>query len=118
MAADGFLHSDDGTVGAPPRLVLRQAGEEPLDQVDPGAFGRREVAVEPGMAEQPPLHPAGLVGSVVVQDYVDLQVLGDGVVDVPQEADEVDAAVAVLVAHAGQRRRQPEGGFPCLLRAG
>ena len=115
VVSDRLLHGDDRAMASPPQLVLRQAGEEPLDQVDPGAVGRREVAVEAAVAEQPALHLVGLVGGVVVQDHVDRQVVGDGAVDVPQEADEVDGAVAALdladdVAGGDVQGREQRGG--------
>jgi len=36
------------------------------------------------------------VRSVVVQDYVDIQPVGNGPVNMPQEADEVDSRMAAL----------------------
>ena len=81
-------------MAATSQLVFRQAGEETLDQIDPGTAGRREMAPEPRVTEQPLFHLRGLVGTVVVEDQVDPQIGGNDPVDVPQEADEVDAAVA------------------------
>ena len=54
------------------------------------------MAMEPRVTEQPLFHLRGLVGAVVVEDQVDPQIGGDDPVDVPQEADEVDAPVAAL----------------------
>lgn len=48
------------------------------------------------LVQQPPLDLGGLVGGVVVQDEVQVQVLGHGVVDELQEADELLVAVLAL----------------------
>lgn len=46
IVADGFLERRHGPMGSPAELLLRQACKEPLDQVDPRAVGRREVAMK------------------------------------------------------------------------
>jgi hypothetical protein len=55
--------------------------EEALDEVEPGGTGRGEVHFETGMAQQPPADCSGLVGAVVVQDEVDVEVVRDLTVD-------------------------------------
>ena len=42
------------------------------------------MAMEAPVAEQPLLHLGGLVGSVVVEDQVDVQVVGGDPVDMPR----------------------------------
>ena len=74
-------------------------------------MSRREVALEPRVAEQPLFHLRGLVRPAVVQDQMDLQV--NHSVDVPQEADEVDAAVAAL----DLARRDVQGREQLLVHA-
>ena len=96
VATDRPLQGNDGTMAATSQPVFGQAGEETLHQVDPGTVGRREMAMEPGVTEQPLFDLRGLVGAVVVEDQVGPKIGGDDPVDAPQEADEVDAAVAAL----------------------
>ena len=84
VPADRRLQGHHGAVAATPQLVLRQTGEETLHQIEPGTVGRREMAMEAPVAEQPLLHLGGLVGSVVVEDQVDVQVVGGDPVDMPR----------------------------------
>ena len=57
--------------------VVGQQGEEPLDLVDPGGRGRREVDVPARPLGEPVADQLGLVGGVVVHHEVDVEVLGD-----------------------------------------
>jgi hypothetical protein len=55
---------------------------------------RREVDMEAGMSGQPALHGLGLVGGIVVEEQVQVE-LGRGLfVAQPQEADELAGVVA------------------------
>jgi hypothetical protein len=58
--------------------LVGDLAEEPFDEVEPAGAGRGEVQMEPRVAQQPSLHGRRLVGGVVVQDQVHLQVVGDG----------------------------------------
>ena len=96
IGADRFLQRNDRAVSATSQLVLGQAGEEALDQVEPRAVGRREMAVEARVAEKPLPDPGRLVRAVVVEDQMNVELRRDELSDVPQEADEIDGAVAAL----------------------
>ena len=54
------------------------------------------MAVEPRVAKKPLLDLGCFVRAVVVEDQMDAQIRGNKLIDVPQEADEIDAAVAAL----------------------
>jgi hypothetical protein len=40
---DGFLERDQGVEDAAPQAPFGELGKEPLDRIDPGCGGRREV---------------------------------------------------------------------------
>src|SRR5262245_17787632 len=90
-------HTPERPAPDPP---LRERREEPLDLVEPGDAGRREVDDEPRVPQQPPLHPRGLVRAVVVPEDVDRHpvLLRDGRVDEVEEADELLLPVAAVAA--------------------
>ena len=51
--ADVGFQLGDAAVHAAAQQSGAQFGEEAFDEVEPGAAGRGEVQVEPGMAQQP-----------------------------------------------------------------
>jgi len=67
------------------------------------------VQAEAGVPEQPLVDRRGLVRRVVVQDQVQVQVLGDGGVDELEGAQELLVAVAAVVRspHPGRRAAEP-----------
>jgi hypothetical protein len=81
-------------VCAATQLLRRQLGEEALDEVQPAGAGRCEVKVKARMRSKPALHGLGLVGGVVVEDQVDVELGRDLLVDPLQELLELDRAVA------------------------
>lgn len=94
VGPDVLVQLDDGAEHAALEAPLRQRGEQTLNGVDPGGRGRREVDVEARMPDQPAFHRLGLVGGVVVEDQVQVEV-GRGLpVDQPQEADELGGTMA------------------------
>jgi hypothetical protein len=87
-----------------------QIPEPPLDLVDPGRSGGREVQAEPGVAGEPGLDDGGLVGGQVVADQVDAQAGGHGLVDLDQELLELRGSVVAALqgvrdTRAGTRER-------------
>ena len=85
---------EDSTVNCS-ALKLREPG---LDGVEPRGAGRREVKVEPwvGLQEFPDL--VGLMRAAVVENQMQIQVLGGGPVDLAQE---VAAMTVGPVQHRG-----------------
>jgi hypothetical protein len=91
-------------------LRLVSSANPPLHQVDPAGAGRREVQVEPGVAQQPLLDRRSLVGAVVVADQVQVQPAGDGGVDELEETQELLVAVPPLVLGDHRASGQVQGG--------
>ena len=79
----------DRTVSGSLQLLGRQRREPTLDKVHPRPVGGCEVEVEPPVSEQPPLNLRGFVGRQVVQDHVDIELVGDFPVDLVEEPSEV-----------------------------
>src|SRR6266849_9565708 len=65
----------------PADLLLSQRGEPPLDEIDPRALRWREVDMEARMPRQPAVDQRRLVRAGVVDDEMDRERLGDGVID-------------------------------------
>lgn len=77
------------------RLVSNQA-EEALDQIEPGAVGRDEMHVPVRPSREPGLHSGVLLGAVVIDDAMNIQVGGDGFVDLAQEGQKLLVSMARL----------------------
>src|SRR5262245_65280874 len=69
--------------------LLRDIGEEALDEIEPGGAGRREVQLEAAMPGKPRLHLGRLVRPVVVEHQVDVEVPLHAPLDALQEADKL-----------------------------
>ena len=77
----------------------RALGDDPkpaLDLVQPGGVGGGVVHVEAGPLGQPGPDLGMLVGAVVIDDQVDVKLLGDGLLDLPQKAQKFLVAMARL----------------------
>src|SRR5262249_8423266 len=79
-----------------PDLLLGQGCEPALDLIEPGAVGRCVVDLEAGVTQQPAPDQLGLVGPVVIEHDVDLQVGRDFLLDPVQKALELGRAVAPM----------------------
>src|SRR6266851_10007960 len=71
----------DVAVGGALQLFGGQGGEPPLDQVHPRPVGGGEVEVESLVTQQPAMDSGGLVGRQVVEDHMQVEVVGDVAVD-------------------------------------
>ncbi len=96
VATDGRLQFPRAAVDAPPKLFLGEGGEPALHEVHPGAAGRREVDMEPGMPHQPAVNQRGLMRAGVIDDEVDVQLSRDRGVDRHQELPKFSSAVALM----------------------
>src|ERR1035441_10708073 len=74
--------------------LSRELREPTFDEVQPRRARRREVEVEPRVAQQPGLYSWGLVRGGVVQDDVHFEVVRHGFVDLGEESLELLGAVA------------------------
>ena len=79
---DQFLHA---AKDATPKALLRQLAEPAFDQVEPRGARGREMQLEARVGGQPLANRFVLVGSVVVQDYVQREVARERAVKTPQE---------------------------------
>lgn len=62
-------------------LLGRALAEPPFDHVHPRGAGRREVHVKAGTRGQPPTDRRGLVGAIVIEDQVDIDIDWHAAVD-------------------------------------
>ena len=96
IQADGVLQCTRAAVAAAPDLLLGECPKPTFDLVDPGGVGRREVQVEPGMAQQPTLDKRRLVRAVIVEDQMDLEVAWNLGIDAIQELAKLNRAVSPI----------------------
>src|SRR4029453_12726165 len=96
VAIDGHLEIADAAVNATAELLLGEQREPTLYEIDPRRALRREVQMIPGPLREPPLDQWGLVGGVVVDDQMDVQLLGDRRIDRVQELPELDRPVPAM----------------------
>ena len=88
-----FVHACEAVA---PDAVLGDVAEEPLDHVEPGGAGGREVHDEARVFDEPGLHVGMLMGRVVVDDQVQRQLLGCLAVDEAQELEPFVMPVTLL----------------------
>ena len=95
IVVDGLLQLGDAFEDAAPDAFSGDLGEEALDHVEPGGRCRGEMDVEARVFFQPPFDRRRLVGGVVVDDQVNVQI-GQGLaVDPVEETNELLVAVAL-----------------------
>ena len=81
VVIDGADQRGDIVEAAAANAFVGKLAEPALDEIQPGARGRDEVQVEARMAPQPGPDPRVLVGSVVVDDEVQVELGGSLAVD-------------------------------------
>src|SRR5262245_15661792 len=88
IVVDSILELGNARERAAPDPLLRDLCEGALNQIEPRRTGRREAHMEAAMLCKPTLHCRCLVGSVVVEHEMDIEVLLHAPVDTLQELDE------------------------------
>lgn len=78
---NGAVELRDALEDAAADAVSGDLGEEPLNHVEPGSRGRREVQMEAGMRFDPALYGWGLVSGVVVNAEMEIETGGGLLVD-------------------------------------
>jgi hypothetical protein len=73
-----LTHASKGTAANSP---VCQLTEPDLDQVQPGGASGHEVKVEPGPLREPGFDLRMAVGAVVVEDQMQVEILGVGVIE-------------------------------------
>src|SRR6266849_7865529 len=91
--SDESRHAAEGSAPDP---LARDLGEEALDKVQPRGAGGGEVEVKPRMLGHPRLHGRMLVGTVVVQDQMDVAPAGGLPLDLVQEGEKFGVRMAGL----------------------
>ena len=86
----------NAAVNAAAQLPFGEQRKPALDQVEPGAAGGRKVQMEARMAQEPALDGWGLMGAVIIEDQVQLQVAWHRGVDGCKEVAKLDRAVALM----------------------
>src|SRR5450755_2371492 len=88
------LEFGDVVEGSSPDALASDFGEEPLDEVEPGTGCRGEVQCEAFVSHQPPFHGRRLVGGVVVEDQMQIEMCGRLAVDCFQKRQELVCPMA------------------------
>ena len=107
---DRALQVGHARKGAAPDALLRDQGEEPLDQVEPRSRGRREVQVEARLLRKPSPHPRVLVRRVIVPDQVQVEALVGVAMDDAQEAQKLLMAMPLHASAQDCAGRHVESG--------
>jgi hypothetical protein len=89
---------------------LGDEGEEPFDLVEPGGIGGREVNVPTRTAGEPSSDLGMLVGGVVVDDEMDVELGWHVGLDVTQEGEELLMAMAGFALGDDRTVKHIEGG--------
>ena len=93
IVQDGALEFCDAFEGAASDAFSSDLGEEPLDHVEPGCRGGREVQMEAWMRFDPALHGRRLVGGIVVDDEMKIETSRGLLVDQLEKAQELAMAM-------------------------
>jgi hypothetical protein len=106
-------------MAAATNLFVGEFDEPTFDEVEPGRAGGREVHVEPGMPSQPTEDRGCLVGGIVVQDEMHVEVSWHGAVDGVEEGSELAGSMPAVTFSddgpgfdTGKTPRLPEGETP------
>ena len=91
---DGLLQFVDALEDATADALSGDLGKEPLDHVEPRARSGREVQVKARMPLEPALYRRGLVGGIIVDDEMQVEMGRRPFVDGLEEAEELAMPVA------------------------
>src|SRR5450432_357505 len=107
------LEFGDVVEGSSPDALASDFGEEPLDEVEPGTGCRGEVQCEAFVSHQPPFHGRRLVGGVVVEDQMQIEMCGRLAVDCFQKRQELVCPMACQTFADDGTGRHIERGEEC-----
>src|SRR5579859_335486 len=96
ISADGGFQFARAAMNPAAQLLFGEPAKPALDEVEPRSGSGREVQVQARMAQQPALDGRSLVGAVIIEDQVQLQVVRRCGVDSCREAAKFERAVAQL----------------------
>jgi hypothetical protein len=123
IVVNGVDEFFDGIEAAPSYRLVGDFGEEPLHQIEPRARGGHEVHLKSRMLLQPSSYVRMFVGSVVIENDVQIQVLRSLGVDLFQKAQELRVLVSLLARAnhlSGEhvQSREESGGTVSLVVVG
>ena len=95
-SSNRVLEFAGAAVNAAAKLPFSKQREPAFDQVKPGPTGRREVQMEARVPQQPTLNGCGLVGSVVANNQVQVQFIGDACVNGFKELAKLDRSLTPM----------------------
>ncbi len=93
VAQDGVLEFAGASEDTTSELFFGESGEPSLDEIEPRRTGWGEVEVKTRALEKPTLDDLGLVGLIVVEDEVDVEIVRDGSIDGVEEFSELNRTV-------------------------
>ncbi len=93
---DGVLESAGAAVSPSAELLLGEQSEPTLHLVDPGGVGRREMEMKPCVAKKPAPDEWSLMGPVVVEDKMDVEVDRHLAVNAVEKAPEFNGAMSSM----------------------
>ena len=91
---DGLLQFVDALEDAAANAFSGDLGKEPLDHVEPRARSGRKVQVKARMPLEPALYRRGLVGGIIVDDEMQVEIGQSPFVDGLEKAEELAMPVA------------------------
>jgi len=92
------LEIADAAMDAALDLLVGEESKPAFYLIEPGGAGRGEVEVIARVAGEPRFHGRGLVGGVIVEHQMDVEIGRPGLLDRGQELAEFDRAVTLVAA--------------------
>ena len=96
VVLDGPFELSGAAEDAAAELFFGEGCEPTFHEIEPRRTGGGEVKVESGAFGQPVLDEGCFVGLIVVEDEMDVEIAGDGLVNGVQEPTELHGTVAFV----------------------
>src|SRR6266446_1911528 len=113
VAVDGDLQVGHTPEDAASDALAGDLGEEAFDEIQPRRRGGREMQTEPGVLREPPLHVRMLVGGVVVDHQMQIEIRRGPLVDHGQKPDEFLVTMTGRAVADDRAVQHVEGGEQC-----
>ena len=107
---DVGLEIVDAAMDAALDLLVAEESEPAFYLIEPGGAGRGEVEVIARVAGEPRFPGRGLVGGVIVEHEMDVEIGRHGLLDLGQELAEFDRAVTLVTAADDVAGSDVQGG--------
>lgn len=103
----------DAPEGASSNRLLSDQVEPDLHLVKPGGVGRRQMDVKTRMQGQPALHPGMLMGGVVIDDRMNVEIFWNIGIDMFEETEIFLMTMALFASGEDPARSDVQGGKEC-----